>query len=157
MAMSSNSEKVVTDTHQPQGKPDTVITTIIGISAILGLCLSVFFGLNYMSFRDEFYDLKADYEQRGEVINQLATNNILLTERMASVGQPKVKVLNFLEAASKLPGANVDTQEGIEQAFLAMQSVARAYAEDGYLLIDSEAVIASPDAMRLTIEEMRGQ
>ncbi|WP_336107876.1 hypothetical protein [Thalassospira sp. CH_XMU1420-2] len=139
------------------GKTDVYFTTFVAILAIAALGTSIFIGRSFYNLRDDYQQLKTDYANQSALIASIARKNIELSEHLVSGQTPKIKVVNFLETAAKLPGANVDTQEGLEQAFLQMQRVARAYAEEGYLLIDSEAIVATPTAMQLNLQELSGQ
>ena len=143
--------------HGEKLKSEKPVLTVSTILAATSLLVSVWVGVSYWNLRDDYVGLKAEYTQRMETVKTLAEQSIILTEQLNEASTPKVRVINLLEAATNMAGANVNSPEGLEQGFLRIQKIANDYAAQGYLLIDADSVISAPENLQLNLEELNGQ
>jgi|TARA_A100001391_G_C5010896_1_gene263196 hypothetical protein len=145
------------DRDKSSGKPEKPVVQFSTVLAVISLLVSVWVGVSYWNLREDYLGLRADYSARIKTVDHLAKQAVALTDQISAAQTPKLKVINFLEAATRMPDVDVNTPEGLEQGFLRMQKLAEQYAAQGYILIDSEAVISAPDIMKLSLEELNGQ
>lgn len=147
----------MTNQKSPQNDDDKSVTPIATIIAAISLLISTWVGVSYWNLRNDYVALKSDYLVRVDILNELAKQAVELSDQVAAARSPKLKVINFLEIATKLPGVDVNTPEGLEQGFLKMQKLAAEYAAQGYVLIDADAVVSAPESMKLGMKELLGQ
>lgn len=145
------------DNGNSTGTSEKTIVSIPTAISIISLLVSAWVGLSYWNLRQDYVVLKTDYALRKETVDTLAKQSVALTEQLSAAQTPKLKVINFLEAATSLPGVDLNTEKGVEQSFRRMKQLADQYAAQGYVLLDADLVISAPKAMQLSIEELNDQ